>query len=142
MYELWIAIACLVLGLAFLVAETLSPGFFLAIPATVLIGLGILGLIWPGFLFGWGAALAIPAFGGLGTVLTIYAYKKWAPPGDQPITLTNDSLPGHVGKITDQNRVRIEGQEFRFHGDFSPGQKVRVVAVDGLTLELELIGDT
>lgn len=139
MAELWIAIACLVIGLAFLVAETLSPGFFLAIPATVLIGLGLLGLIIPGFIFGWGAAVAVPILGGLGTIATIWAYKKWAPAGDKPITLTADSLPGTVGKITDGMRVRVRGQEFRFHGEFAPGEKVRVTAVDGLTLELEKI---
>jgi membrane protein implicated in regulation of membrane protease activity len=137
MVEFWIAIACLVLGLAFLVGETLSPGFFLAIPATVMIGLGLLGFVIPSFLFGWGAAVAVPILGGFGTLATIWAYKKWAPAGDKPITLVADSLPGRLGKITDGERVRVQGQEFRFHGDFAQGQQVRVVSVDGFTLELE-----
>lgn len=139
MVELWIAIACLVIGLSLLLAEVLNPGFFLAIPATVLIGLGLIGLIWPAFLFGWGAAFAVPVLGGIGTVASIWAYKKWAPPSEIPDTLSVDSLPGKTGRVTDGNRVRIQGQEFRFHGTFSPGQSVRVTAVDGLTLELETI---
>lgn len=138
MVELWIAIACLIIGMSLLLAEVMNPGFFMAIPATVLIGLGLLGLIWPGFLFGWGAAIAIPVLGGIGTVATIWGYKRWAPPSEVPDTLSIDSLPGMTGRITSGARVRIKGQEFKFHGNFSPGDAVRVTAVDGLILELEL----
>jgi membrane-bound ClpP family serine protease len=48
-----ISIVLIVLAVLLFLAEAVSPGFFLLVPATVLAVLGFIGLIWPEVLFSW-----------------------------------------------------------------------------------------
>jgi len=143
--ELWISIAAIVAGLVMILLEVVNPGFFIAVIGTVLLGFGFASLALPEFFFGWGAAWTIPIFGIPATLLTLWAYKKWAPPGDMPITLASDSLPGRTGTVENDiagqeaGRVRIAGQSFRAVADgaMAKGTAIRVVSVDGLTVKVE-----
>lgn len=144
-WQLWLSIGSIVVGLALILLEVMNPGFFIAVPGTVLLGFGLLSLAAPSVFFdgavgGW----TIAGFFALGTVATIWGYKRWAPPGDRPLTLGNDSLPGRLGTAETPlgpggGKVRVSGQVFsaRCPEPVDVGGKIRVVGVDGLTLDVE-----
>ncbi len=144
-WQLWLSIGAIVIGLLLILLEVMNPGFFIAVPGTVLLGFGFVSLVAPGFFFGDGAAWVIPAFGIPATVITIWAYKKWAPPGEKPVTLSNDSLPGMKGRVEkdipvdDAGRVRVAGQSLRAVANepLAAGTKVVVTAAEGLTVTVE-----
>lgn len=145
--ELWISIGCILIGLLLILLEVMNPGFFIAVPGTVLVGFGFASLVAPDWFFGDGAAFVIPIFGIPATILTIWAYKRWAPPGEKPITLSNDSLPGETGEVTQdipaggKGKVRIHGQSFPAEAEaaIAAGTDVRVESVDGFTLTVKEI---
>ena len=145
--ELWISTTAIIVGLALILLEVVNPGFFIAVPGTVLAGFGFASLIAPDLFFGAGEAWAIPIFGIPATLFTMWAYKRMAPPDEPPLTLSEDSLPGHTGTVErdipegDAGRVRIEGQSIRAVADepLAAGTKITVVSVDGLTVKVERI---
>lgn len=145
-WQLWISIGCIIAGLLLIFLEVANPGFFIAVPGTVLLGFGFLSLAAPHIFFDGGAAAwTIAIFFVLGTPATIWAYKRWAPPGDRPVTLSNDSLPGREGKVVQTiapgmpGKVRVSGQTFGATAQetLAMGTPVRVISVDGLTLHVE-----
>jgi membrane protein implicated in regulation of membrane protease activity len=119
MEPMTIGLIMIVAGIVMLIIEASAPGFFIAIPATVVLVLGIFGLIAPEEMFySWvspfiAVAVAVPM-----TVVTIYLYQKLAPP-ESPTTTVGTSLigkPGRVIKELDPNdisgKVKIENQEW------------------------------
>lgn len=111
-----IGLAFVIIGVLMLIAEASAPGFFIAIPATVLIALGLIGMTVPGFLLSiWSPVLAlivaIPA-----TIATMLFYRTLAPPSP-PTTTVGESLVGKQGIVTAQvvpesikGKVKIENQ--------------------------------
>ncbi len=94
-----IAIALIVVGAIFLSFEAFSPGAFMVIPGTVLIILGIVGLIFPDYLISWwspaiAVAVAIPI-----TLATTKLYQRLAVP-EPPVTTVADSLIGKRGTVS------------------------------------------
>src|SRR5688572_22216065 len=80
--------------------EVLNPGFFIAVPGGAMAIMGAIGLIAPELMYGSGVAwLMWPLAGAIATGVNIYVYKKWAPPGDRPLTMSRDSLPGKTGRV-------------------------------------------
>ncbi|MGB1586742.1 MAG: NfeD family protein [Thermoplasmatota archaeon] len=144
---LWISTTTIIVGLALILLEVINPGFFIAVPGTVLAGFGFASLIAPSVFFGASAAWAIPIFGVPATLFTMWAYKRMAPPDSPPETLSEDSLPGRQGTVErdipadDAGRVRIEGQSIRAVADepLAAGTRITVVSVDGLTVKVEKI---
>lgn len=145
-WQLWISIGCIIAGLLLVFLEVANPGFFIAVPGTVLIGFGFLSLAAPHVFFDdVTAAWTIAIFFILATPATIWGYKRWAQPGDKPITLSNDSLPGKKGKVvvaitaSSPGKVRVAGQTFgaTAEQEFPVGATVHVRSVDGLTLLVE-----
>lgn len=118
-----ISIVLIVLAVLLFLAEALSPGFFLLVPATVLAILGFIGLIWPEVLFSWWSpviafALLIPM-----TYLTIRVYQKLAPPGP-PETSVATSMVGREGIVTEtvkpnslKGKVRIQNDTWSATSD-------------------------
>jgi membrane protein implicated in regulation of membrane protease activity len=49
-----------------------------------------------------------------------------------------EALVGMIGDVTDDGWVRVNGELWRARGG-SPGDRVRVRAVDGLTLDVERV---
>jgi membrane protein implicated in regulation of membrane protease activity len=109
----------IVAGIAMLIAEASAPGFFIAIPATVVLVLGIFGLIAPEeMFFSWVSPLiavivAIPM-----TIVSIYLYQRLAPP-ETPTTTVGTSLIGRHGLVTSEiipneisGKVKVENQEW------------------------------
>ncbi len=122
-WEWQIGLIFVIVGVILFIVEVASPGFFVAIPASVLIILGALGMVLDGFFLSmWSPIVAIgvtvPAFLG-----TMYAYKRLAPP-QPPTTTVGRSLVGKRGIVdtdivpnTIKGKVRIENQTWSATSD-------------------------
>jgi membrane protein implicated in regulation of membrane protease activity len=134
-------------GAFFLALEVFSPGFFLLVPGTVLIIIGILILLGVdifnsnlGIIIGITVAIAAA----IGTVLI---YGRLTRPDSKPYTLSMDSLVGKEGLLTvaaDENsmngKARIEGQVWSARsngGTISEGKKIKVIASKGVHIVVE-----
>ncbi len=143
----WIMI---VIGTVFLVAESLNPGFFIAVPGTVLIILGVLFVIGvdvfsspAGIILGVLIALAA-------SLITIWIYRRINPDEASPTTISRDSLLGREGIVTRKvipdslsGKVLVAGQEWsaRSEGSEIPaGTRVRVVMSEGVHIVVEEVG--
>lgn len=141
----WIAVAAIVLGAVLYLIEVLNPGFFLAIPGTVLLVTGVLGTLWPSLIWSTWSLLVLPASAAVATAGTVVAYRKFAPPDLRPLTLAADSLVGCTGTIKraippdGSGTARIQGQDWRAKSDRPQpvGTAVRVIRVDGLSVVVE-----
>lgn len=140
----WILI---VLGTIFLVIEATSPGFFIAVPATVMIILGILILIGVdvfngpvGLIVGVLAAVAV-------SILTIILYRRINPGDEAPTTISRDSLVGKEGRVLKKvipesltGKVLISGQEWSARSiseEIPEGLTVRVISSEGVHIVVE-----
>lgn len=122
-WEWQIGLIFVIVGVILFIVEVASPGFFVAIPASVLIILGALGMVLDGFFLSmWSPIVAIgvtvPAFLG-----TMYAYKRLAPP-QPPTTTVGRSLVGKRGIVdtdiipnTIKGKVRIDNQTWSATSD-------------------------
>ncbi|TAJ44902.1 NfeD family protein [Methanofollis fontis] len=134
----WILI---VLGAVFLLIEATNPGFFIAVPGTVMIILGVL------FVMGFdvfGSALGVVA--GVGAALAAAAVTVWLysriTPDEKPTTISRDSVAGREGRVirdvdaeSISGKVLIDGVEWsaRSEGEAIPaGSKVSVVHSEGV----------
>lgn len=139
-----LGITLIVIGLLLLVMEIHLPGFFIGIPATVSIMLGIMAIVlqdqvntWPVFFVG--LCISVATFYG-----TILLYQRIAPPEKQLQHVSaGDSLVGKIGTVmkevdheTIEGDVRIEGQihsaRAYIEEHISPDTKVEVVETRGV----------
>ncbi len=140
----WILI---VLGTIFLVIEATSPGFFIAVPATVMIILGILILLGVdvfsgpvGLIVGVLAAVVV-------SILTILLYRRINPGDEAPTTISRDSLVGMEGRVIKKvipdslsGKVLISGQEWSARSiskEIPEGLTVRVTSSEGVHIVVE-----
>ena len=108
----WILIG---IGVIFLIIEAASPGFFLGVPGTALLALGVFSffaydlLLTPvGILVAVVAAIAAAA-------ASILIYRKISP-DRKPLTISKDTIVGKNGRVTVEavpdslsGKVEIEG---------------------------------
>lgn len=139
----------LVVGILLLLVEAASPGFFVAIPGTILIILGLFALVVPDdsvFTF-WAPIIAI-GVGIPATALTVWAYKKIAPASAAPVTMSGDTLVGRRGKVTStvlpdstKGKVKLESNSWSATSDqeIPVGAEVEVVEVKGVTLTVRKV---
>lgn len=135
----------IILGILLFLAEALIPGFFMAVPATVLLIVGFLALFSPdlGF-FGVWAPIVCIVVGVPATVATLWFYRRMARPDQAPTTQTAENLVGIEGIVTAEvlpdsmrGKVKLGHQSWSAttHGPaIPPHARVRVVAVDGVIL--------
>ena len=130
----------LVVGLLLLLAEAASPGFFVAVPGTVLIVLGIIILIAPDFLEQQWAPLIGVVVAVIAGGATIYMYRRIAP-GQRPLATSMDSLVDMVGTVTHavepnsiRGKVKIQNQVWSATARerIPAGARVRVVESSGV----------
>jgi membrane protein implicated in regulation of membrane protease activity len=133
-------------GLAMLLAESYHPGFFIAVPGTVLIIFGIASLFWPELL----ASSLIIFVGVLGALaaagVTVWFYSRLTPEGT-PTTISRDSVIGYHGKVkvavdpdSIGGKVLIGGVEWSARsnsGTISPGTEVIVIGSEGVHIVVE-----
>ncbi len=143
----WIGLGLILGGMLLIFLEILNPGIFIAVVGTVMIIMGALVLIMgEAVLQPWGALLTV-GIAIIASAGTIWGYKKWAPPGDKPVTLSKDSLPGLEGKVEQAipvggtGEVRVSGQRWHATADMADaalpvGTPIVVESVDGLTLNV------
>jgi membrane protein implicated in regulation of membrane protease activity len=93
-----LAFAFIIIGILMMLAEAASPGAFILVPATVLVVLGVGGLIWPGMLLDWTAPVVALVTVLPITLVTIKLYQKLAPPAP-PQTVVATSLVGTTGVV-------------------------------------------
>ena len=130
----------LIIGGALLVAEAIVPGFFIIVPGTILVILGLIAFIAPGLLtFPWGIVVFM-----IITVLvsagTIVFYRRLAP-GHKPLSTSMDTLVGMKGEVvrevepdTISGKVKIGEQIWsaRSSGRIAKGEKVVVTKAQGV----------
>ena len=137
----------IMLGILLFVIETFQPGFLLAVPATVLLVLGLLMIVAPDIVNSWMALPIILVVGCVTFYFTLKFYQSLAPPDSPP----TGSLRVHIGKEakvvkavvpgTIKGKVRLGTIEFRASSstDISEGSLVKVIDVDGIHLIVEAI---
>jgi inner membrane protein len=111
-----IGLVLVLLGLVCLVLEIKIPGFFIAIPGTVMLLLGAMGLMLPGLFLSAAAPILALAGGAAASVVSIRFYKRLGPPSAPPVTSTPEGLIGEPGVVVKaigrrgRGRVRVRGQ--------------------------------
>jgi membrane-bound serine protease (ClpP class) len=142
-----LAIALLALALLLFIAEAHAP-------TTVLGLLGVASLVGAGF--AWrdaGHDLPVAAIVVAGVILAAFVVfasrKALAAHRDEPVRTGSEELVGAVGDVREpldpEGQIFIQGALWRARAtgadEIGVGNRVRVKAVDGLTLEVELIPD-
>lgn len=135
----WIIIAA---GVVLLLIEAYNPGFFLAVPGTTLIILGIIALLFPSLFVSpmiivIGIVMVLISSG-----ISIWVYSHLTPEGVTPVTVSRDSLEGKTGivvKSVDSDsisgKVLIDNVEWSARSmgkNIDKGKKVRVVFSEGV----------
>ena len=91
----WVMI---ILGFCFLAAEALHPGFFIAVPGTVLLVMGAIFILLPGVFEQWSPIIMVVT-AIVASIGTIMIYRRIAP-GQKPFTTSMDTLAGKKGIVT------------------------------------------
>ncbi|MFQ6061328.1 MAG: NfeD family protein [Thermoplasmata archaeon] len=140
MEEWHIGLIFVIIGVILLILEATSPGFFIAIPATVLLVLGLIGMVVPNFFLSplspiVALVVTIPA-----TILTMKLYQRLSPPSP-PTTTVGYSLIGKQGIVevpivpnTIRGKVKIENQVWSATSDhpIEKGTLVEIVQSRGV----------
>jgi membrane protein implicated in regulation of membrane protease activity len=133
-------IGFIVLGTIMLLLELHAPGTFLIVPATVLMVLGVLGILFPDVLFSWWAPIAAVIVLVPTTYLTIKLYQTLSPPGP-PETTVATSLVGMKGiVVADVHPHTLRGKVEINHDTWSAtsesliikGRRVVVISSEGV----------
>lgn len=137
------------LGVLMFLVEALMPGFFIAVPATILILLGVAAFYVPFDRFLAIAPVVVLAVGVPATAATIWIYRKFAPPSDAPTTRSSDALLGNEAMVTRvvekdsmKGKVRVGREIWSATTDGAPipeGSKVRVTKVEGVVLTVQIV---
>jgi len=138
--EFTLGLIFLVIGVIMLIVEAASPGFFIAVPATVLIVLGLMGMAIEGFLFSvWSPVLAIMV-GVPITLFTMWFYARLSPPAP-PTTTVGESLISRQGLVlaeikphTLKGKVRIGNDVWSATANevIPEGERVLVIGSEGV----------
>ncbi len=136
----YLALSFVVLGIILLLLEVSAPGFFIAVPATVLIMLGLLGLAIDDFFTSiWSPIIAL-VVGIPATLLVIRLYGSLAPP-QPPAAAVAASLIGRTGVVTRQvvpdtlqGKVQVDYETWSATAEeiIPEGVKVEVLGSEGV----------
>lgn len=142
----WILI---VLGAVLLLIEVTQPGFFIAVPGTVLIILGILLLLGIDILSSPLGLLAGVVAAIVAASVTVWVYSRLTPGKKPPTTLSRDSLVGLEGLVVKEvdagtiaGKVRLGSMEWSARsesGSIPAGRRVIVVHSEGVHIVVKEI---
>ncbi len=140
-------IGLILLGLALIVAEAFAPSFgILGIGGTVALVLGVVMLVdtdVPGLDISIPLVAGVAVSGVLATFIVAYLARRSF---GARVVSGAEEMVGAPGKITDwtggEGHVWVHGERWAASGaaGLAPGDKVRVTALDGLTLRVERAG--
>lgn len=139
----------IIIGIIMLMAEIFAPGAFMVVPATVLIVLGVIGMIAPDILLSWwspiiAVILIVPM-----TLITVRMYQRLSPPMP-PTTTVATSLIGQEGVVMTtvcpgnlKGKVKIKSDIWSATADQSIPVGARVIVVDseGVHVRVKQIGE-
>lgn len=135
------------LGVVMFLVEAMMPGFFIAVPGSILVILGVAAFYVPFDRFLALAPLVVILAGVPATAITIWTYKRLAPPEAAPTTRSADNLVGLEGKVTRtidpdsmKGKVKLGRENWSATTDAAvipEGLRVRVKRVDGVVLIVE-----
>ncbi|MDU9375844.1 hypothetical protein McpSp1_04230 [Methanocorpusculaceae archaeon Sp1] len=139
----WVLI---VAGAAFLVIEATTPGFFMAVPGTAMIVLGLMVLAGVDiFASPVGVGVAVLA-AIVAAVISVLLYRRLSP-DQEPITTGRDSLIGKTGHVvvevvpdTISGKVDIAGVVWSAKSTgakIAAGTKIQVTAASGVHITVE-----
>lgn len=154
MFELLLSPAVLpwvliVIGAALLLIEAGSPGFFMAVPGTALIFLGVTSFFFELEFLSSPLGITLTVFAAIiAAVITVFMYKKISP-DQKPTTSGQDSLIGKTGFVTTEvvfdsisGKVEIDGVVWSakcIDGTIPPGTKIEVTAASGVHLTVKKV---
>lgn len=136
-------------GIIFIIVEVATPGMtFAIIPGTMLISLGVIGMVIPGF-WDMGPVTVVVAFviTMLIATLTVLMYQRYGPTS-KPETTTSASLVGKTGIVTRKvephslkGKVKIESTIWSATSDaaISENTMVKVTDAKGVHVTVEEI---
>ena len=136
----WVMI---LLGFCFLAAEALHPGFFIAVPGTVLLVMGAIFILLPGVFEQWSPIIMVVT-AIVASIGTIMIYRRIAP-GQKPFTTSMDTLAGKKGIVTTDidpgsisGKVRIDNQIWSATSDhsISAGIAIEVIESEGVHVKV------
>lgn len=136
----WVMI---ILGFCFLAAEALHPGFFIAVPGTVLLVMGAIFILLPGVFEQWSPIIMVVT-AIVASIGTIIIYRRIAP-GQKPFTTSMDTLTGKKGVVTTDinpgsisGKVRIENQIWSATSDhlIYAGTAIKVIESEGVHVKV------
>lgn len=146
----WITV---LIGAILLGCEVFSPGFFLTVPGTVLVILGILMVLGVD-IFSNGIGIITGIISALvASVVTVWAYSRLTPGNQKPQSTSQDTLIGMHGIVTVpviptdiSGKVRIDGQEWSARSIpdvemLPPGTAVVVVSAQGVHVVVKALQD-
>ena len=134
--DMSLGILLVIVGIILLIAETHTPGFFIAIPGTVLVIIGIVYIFMPTI-----DPILLAVVTLVGTMITLFAvmmfYKKLGEP-EPPSTTTIDTLVGKTGVVikkiepnTLTGKVRIDSDVWSATADHEIKEGTKVVVIKG-----------
>jgi membrane protein implicated in regulation of membrane protease activity len=144
--ELDVGWLMVVIGLGLLIVEAAQPGFFVAVPGTILIVLGAVTLLIPEIAQDY-APVIIVVTALVSGILTITFYRKMAP-GQKPLSTSIDNLAGKVGvvvkKVTPDSikgKVEIDNQMWSATADniIEDDKKVIIISSEGVHIKVKEI---
>jgi membrane protein implicated in regulation of membrane protease activity len=136
----------IIIGLLLLIGEATQPGFFVAVPGTILIVLGTITLMIPEFAQDWAPAIIVVT-ALVSSIITIIFYRRMAP-GQKPLTTSMDILAGKEGIVVStvrpgsiSGKVRIENQLWSATGEnmIEEGKKIIVIRSEGVHVKVKEI---
>jgi membrane protein implicated in regulation of membrane protease activity len=132
-------------GVLLLIAEVIAPGFFLVFIGAAAVATGLFTI-----LFDLGLTMQLGLFA-IYSAVFVLVFKRWYGQGDGPAVdpLLNDRAARLIGRSVEVveavdhhgGRVRVGDSEWSARGGpASPGDRVRVTAVEGNCLMVEKNG--
>lgn len=140
-----IALCIIILGALLIIGEAISPGVYMIVPGTVLVILGIVGYVFPDFLFSIWAPITMVFVGLLASVITVMAYRRLGAP-EPPSTSVSDGLVGKIGVVTVatsfdnlKGKVKIGSELWSARSSVAipEGKTVKVVSTEGVHVVVE-----
>ncbi|MBW6518739.1 MAG: hypothetical protein K0A89_09595 [ANME-2 cluster archaeon] len=138
-----IGLVMIIIGIGLMVAEAMHPGFFVAVPGTVLLVMGAVFILLPEFFEQWSPIIMVVT-ALLASIGTIILYRKIAP-GQKPYSTSMDSLVGMKGVVTTDvqpgsisGKVKLSNRMWSATAEsvIPAGRKVKVISSEGVHVKV------
>jgi len=143
----WAGVALILLGCALMVAELFLPTFgVIGVGGIAALATGLLMLIEPE-VPGFGIPVSVIAALAISSAAVIFGAGSFALRARRrPVVSGREALVGTEGTVTEvsgaETWAHVAGESWRVHSalPLTPGERVRVLSVQGLTLEVVALG--